>query len=200
MPSSSRFRPWPWVILGLVLVIAQGLVFFGGRIFRWDAKPAESSSWQTYQICGMSLQSPLPLERQDMSSVVPANVRQVIQSMEMFTTREDGKGFCVAAARAVGTPEATLNLDGAAKGALAKMEAIKGTTEPVHTITSKTIGGLPARHISLAMKAYGVSRWAEGDLVIRGQTLYQVLVSFDFDERHPDAQRVLDSVLLLPEK
>jgi hypothetical protein len=187
-------------LLGLVVSIVAACVgvYVGqtvvAKLFA-HARAAHLSDWHTRSAAGLSFDAPgeLKPEALDFGPVQP-----LLESSEYHTFRVSG--FEVGVIRAAFKPDASLNIDGAATGAVENVSKLEGVKNIQHSVESTTISGKPARRISMNADRWGGRIYNESLVILDGQTMYQVQATYDSNTPNAAgyARRVIDSVQFKP--
>lgn len=152
-----------------------------------------TQSWQRYTPGKTGISVELPGKPELMPLELPADVKKEVSSMEnhmLFT----GDFFVVLSKATYNT--AQVNLQGAADGAVQRVQQTPGYQGKTFTQKPFKLGSLSAIYIYGEYSVGGDPVVHHQIVASKGKTLWQVVITYDARraERAADARRILDSV------
>lgn len=158
-----------------------------------------ATDWVRRTIHGISFDAPVDFDaRPDIVGRLPQSVRDVTDSVEMYSSRGRSDNFTIGVSCTTYKSGVRINLDGGVAGAMKMAGAAVGDSDPQYAASPTTLDGLEARTASYQHTVWGRTLHVEALLVERAQTVWQVQVSYFNDVSATDAARILHSVSIAP--
>ncbi|HEY2739270.1 MAG TPA: hypothetical protein VGK45_12765 [Thermoanaerobaculia bacterium] len=185
------------VIIVGVLVGLLGVRYVVSR-FRQDPEvPAEvlSKPWSVQSISGGELRFEAPWLLNPSPVDLPPEIGKNVESSAALSLEKDGLN--VMAIRIKMRQGLALSLSGAADGTTANLRTAPGTLSVDSSKQATTVSNLPAYNVSATIhQQSGKSMALRGVVMIRGQSIYQVLVIYRLDQTRGEEvwKRMRDSV------
>jgi|GEM_PF-2769030 len=166
-------------VLAGIYVARHAVDWFRGE----PAVPAEvlTKQWVVQSLGGgeLRLEAPWPLNPTPVE--LPSTISKNVESSSSLSIEKDG--LYILAARLKMIAGLPLSLAGAADGTTANLRNVAGTVSVDASKKATTVSGTPAYDVSATIhRQRGDPMTLRGLIVIRGQTMYQVLVIYRADQ------------------
>jgi len=172
----------------LMIIVGALVAFFGVRYMmgRFQGDPEVSAEvltkpWTVQSIGGGELRFEAPWLLNPSPVDLPPEVGKNVESSAALSLEKDGLN--VMAIRIKIRPGLALNLAGAADGTTANLRNVAGTAAVSSSKQATTVSGIPAYDVLATIRRQSGKPMAlRGTVVIRVQSIYQVLVIYRFDQ------------------
>lgn len=170
------------IIVG-VLVGLFGVRYVVSRFREEPEVPAEvlTRQWSPQSLGGGELHFEAPWMLNPTPVELPPEVSKNVETSSSLSIEKDG--LYILAARLKMRAGLPLSLAGAADGTTANLRNVAGTAAVSSSKQATTVSGVPAYDVLATIRRQSGKPMAlRGTVVIHGQTMYQVLVIYRFDQ------------------
>lgn len=157
-------------------------------------------AWKSRWVEDLKLDSPVELAANAKVAAPSEETRKSIEKMAAYSSGEAAAGFQIVVTRTEYKPGFERNVDGSVEQAIKTGAAALGDVSPRVVLREAKVPGMASRRAAYHGKVGNVPVHLHSLGVADGTTVWAVLLMHFGDEREQDAERILGSVRIHPEK
>ncbi len=211
-PVKERFLSLRSILTILGIFVVLGLAGISGGIGKEVARSVFKNStflnsaprysekaWKRTSIRSISIETPFAFKRaSSVNHYISKETRKLIEIYESYQGKSSNRRLSVALSYCIYKVGTRVDLDGSVRGAIASISGALGLSIPEYSVDKFAIDGVEARKAHFQASVEGQAIQVVVIVLAQSRTHWVLVVTDVNDSTHAAAQRVINSIRVLP--